>query len=139
MRDVDFRNRFISQCRVTTQEKKCHWPLFVNCVEMMVARRPLVIVQSSLHLDFLEFIRSVVAGLLKNITQSAFSRPSERRIVNNSVDLHNSVNAKLVTLCILQNYAEKNVKNEVLACILWTFLTTTSERVLSFLGKFVVI
>ena len=45
------------------------------------------------RLDFLEFIRSAVGGLLKT-TSSKSSGPNGRRIINTSVGLHHPVNAK---------------------------------------------
>ena len=50
------------------------------------------------RLDFLEFIRSVVGGLLKT-TSCAFSGPNGRIIINASVGLHHPVNAKTQGRC----------------------------------------
>ena len=76
----------VSQYRAIIQAKKWYWPLFVNCIEMLTMGvwRLHVTVQTSPHLDFLDFIRSVVAGLLKNMSSSS-SGPSERRIINKIV------------------------------------------------------
>ena len=57
-----------------------------------------VTVGTSTRLDFLEFIRSVVGGLLK-ITSSDSSGPNGRKIVNPSVGLHHPVNAKTQERC----------------------------------------
>ena len=72
-----------------------YWSLFINCIEMLTvaARRLHVIVETSPRLDFLEFIRSVVGDLLKNIS-SASSGLNRRRIINTSVGLHYPVNAE---------------------------------------------
>ena len=54
---------------------------FELCKMITVAARRLhVAVQISSRLDLLDFIRSVVAGLLNNCRRPAFSRPSGRRI-----------------------------------------------------------
>ena len=67
MGGVDLLDRFISQYRPTIQGKKWYWPLFLNCVQMIIVAtwRLHVAVQISPRLDLLDFIRSVVAGLLK--------------------------------------------------------------------------
>ena len=80
MAGVNLLDRFISQYRPTIQGKKWHWPLFLNCVQMITvaAWRLHVAVQISPHLDLLDFIRSVVAGLLKNGKRPASSGPSDR-------------------------------------------------------------
>ena len=101
MGGVDLLDKFISQYRPTIQAKKWYWPLFVNCIEMLTvaAWRLHVTVQASPRLEFLEFIRSVVAGLLKNATRSSFSGPSGRRIMNKSAGQHHSVNAESQGRC----------------------------------------
>ena len=53
---------------------------------------------TSPRLDFLEFIRSVVGGLLRTTT-SASSGPNGRRIINPSVGLHHPVNAETQGRC----------------------------------------
>ena len=100
MGGVDLLDRFISQYRPTIQAKKWYWPLFVNCIEMLTvaAWRLHVTVGTSPRLDFLEFIRSVVGGLLKTTT-SASSGPNGRRIINPSVGLHHPVNAETQGRC----------------------------------------
>ena len=52
-----------------------------------------VTLQTSPDLDFFDFIRSVVADLLKN-TSSSPSGPSGRRIINKIVGSHDPVNAE---------------------------------------------
>ena len=101
MGGVDLLDRFISQYRPAIQAKKWYWPLFVNRIEMLTvaAWRVHVTVQGSLHLDLLEFIRSVVAGLLQNSTRPAVSGPSGRRIINNSIGQRYPVNAESQGLC----------------------------------------
>ena len=96
MGGVDLRDRFISQYRPSIQAKKWYWPLFLNCIEMLTvaAWRLHVTVQGSPHLDLLDFIRSVVAGLLQNSRRFAVSGPSGRRIINNNIGQHYPVNAK---------------------------------------------
>ena len=91
---------FISQHRPTIQPKKWYWLLFVNCIEMLrvAAWRLYVTVGSSPRIDFLEFIRSVVGGLLKT-TSSASSGPNGRKMINTSVDLHHPVNAEAQARC----------------------------------------
>ena len=59
----------------------------------MAAWRLHVTVGTSPRLDFLEFIQSVVGGLLKTTT-SASSGPNAGRIINPSVGLHHPVNAE---------------------------------------------
>ena len=46
------------------------------------------------HLDFLEFIQSVVGGLLKTIS-CASSGPNGRIIINTSIGLYHHVNVEL--------------------------------------------
>ena len=96
MGGVDLLDRFISQYRPTIQEKKWYWPLFLNWVQMITvtAWRLHVAVQISTRLDLLDFIQSVVAGLLKNSRRPASSGPSDRRIMNNSFGQHHPVNAE---------------------------------------------
>ena len=100
MGGVDLLDRLISQYRPTIQAKKWYWPLFANCIEMltMAAWRLHVIVGTFPRLDFLEFFRSVVGGLLKT-TSSAFSAPHGRRIMNTRVGLHHPVNAETQERC----------------------------------------
>ena len=120
MGGVDLLDRFESQHRSTNQAKKWYWPLFVNCIEMLtvVAWRLHVTEGTSLGLDFLEFIRSVVGGLLKT-TSSASSGPNERRIISTSVGLHHPVNVETQVRCSnCKKHTVKNVKNVVFACIL---------------------
>ena len=95
MGGIDLLDRLISQYRPTIQAKKWYWPLFVNCIEILtvVAWRLYVTVETSLHLDFLEFRWSVVGGLLKT-TSSAFSGLNGRRTINTSAGLHHPVNAE---------------------------------------------
>ena len=95
MGGVDLLDRFISQYRPSIQAKKWYWPLFLNCIEMLTvaAWRLHVTVQGSPHLDLLDFIRSVVAGLLQNSRRPAVSGPSGRRIINNRIGQHYPVNA----------------------------------------------
>ena len=64
----------------------------------MAAWRLHVTEGTSPRLDFLEFIRSVVGGLLKTTT-SASSGPDGKRIINTSVGLHHSVNAETQGRC----------------------------------------
>ena len=72
MGGVDLLDRFTNEYKSTIQAKKWYWPLFVNCIEMLTvaAWRLHVTVQTSPHLDFFDFVRSVVAGLLKNTSSS---------------------------------------------------------------------
>ena len=130
MGGVDLLDRFISQSRPTIQAKEWYWPLFVNCIEMLTvaAWRLHVTVQTSLHLDFLDFIRSVVAALLKN-TYSLSSGPSGKRIMNKIVSLHHPVNAESQGRCVNCKKNTVNVKNVVFACILCTSLITTSDKI----------
>ena len=95
MEGVDLLQRFISQCRPTIQTKKRYWSLFVNCIKMLTVAgwRLHVTVGASPRLDFLEFIQAAVDGLLKT-TSSRSSGPNGRIIINTSVGLHHSVNAK---------------------------------------------
>ena len=92
MGGIDLLDRFISQYRPTIQAKKWHWPLFVNCIEMLTvaALKLHATVGASSRLHFLEFIRSVVRGLLKTTSSTS----SGRRIINTSVGLHHPVNAE---------------------------------------------
>ena len=83
----------------------------------VVARRLHVTVGTSPRLDFLEFIRSVLGGLLKT-TSSVSSGPNGRKIINPSVGLHHPVNAKTQGRCSNCKKHCKNVKNVVFACIL---------------------
>ena len=141
MGGVDQLDRFISQYRPTIQAKKWYWPLFVNCIEMLpvAAWRLHVTVGTFPRLDFLEFIRSVVDGLLKS-TASASSGPSGRRIINFSIGLHHPVNAENQGRCSnCKKNTVKNVKNVVFACILCASWITTSDKIVSFSGIFVVI
>ena len=94
MGGVDLLDRFISQYWPTIQGKKWYWPLFLNCEQMIAvaAWRLHVAVQISPRLDLLDFIRSVVAGLLKSSRRPASSGPSGRRIMNNSFGQHHPVN-----------------------------------------------
>ena len=86
----------------------------------MAAWRLHVTVGTFPRLDFLEFIRSVLDGLLK-ITSSESSGPNGRRIINTSVGLHHPVNAETQERCSnCTKNTEKNVKNVVFACILCT-------------------
>ena len=100
MGGVDLLDRFISQYRPTIQTKKRYWSLFVNCIEMLTvaARRLHVTVGTSPCLDFLEFIRSVVGGLLKT-TSSESLGPDGRIIINPSVGLHHPANANAHGRC----------------------------------------
>ena len=84
----------------------------------MAAWRLLVTVGISARLDFLEFIRSVVDGLLKT-TSSASSGLNERRIINTSVGVYQPANTKFQERCSnCKKCTVKNVKNVVFACIL---------------------
>ena len=77
----------------------------------------------------LDFIRSVVAGLLKN-TSCLSSGPSGRRIMNKVVGSHHPVNAESQGRCVnCKNNIVKNVKNVVFACILCASLITTSDKI----------
>ena len=67
-------------------------------------------VQISPPLDLLDFIRSVVAGLLKNSRRPASSGPSGRRIMNNSFGQHHPVNGESQGRCA------KCKKNTVKKC-----------------------
>ena len=69
MGGIDLLERFISQYRPTIQGKKWYWPLFFNFVQMITVAvwRLHVAVQISPCLGLLDFIRSVVAGLLKTV------------------------------------------------------------------------
>ena len=100
MGGVDLLDSFISQYRLTIQAKKRHWPLFVNCIEMLTvtAWRFHVTVETFSRLDFLKFISLVADGLLKT-TSSASSGPNERRRTNTSVGLPHSVNAETQGRC----------------------------------------
>ena len=113
MGGVDLLDRFISQYQPSIQAKKWYWPLFLNCIEMLtVAAWSLhVTVQGSLHLDLLDFIRSVVAGLLKNSRRPAVSDPSRRRIINNSIGQHYPVNTER------QGHCANSKKNTVKKCL----------------------
>ena len=51
------------------------------------------------RLDLLDFIRSVVAGLLKNSKRPASSGSSGRRIMDNSFGQHHPVNAESQGRC----------------------------------------
>ena len=131
MGGVDLLDRFINQYRPTIQAKKWYWPLFVNCIEMLTvaAWRLHVTVRTSPHKDFLDFIRSVVAGLLKN-TSLLSSGPSGRRIMNKIVGSHHPVNAESQGRCVnCKKNTVKNVKNVVFACILCASLITTSDKI----------
>ena len=83
------------------------------CIEMLIvaAWRLHVTVGTSPHLDFLNFIRLLVGGLLKT-TSSASSGPNGRRIINITVGLHHPVNSETQGRC--SNW--KNIKNMVFAC-----------------------
>ena len=110
MGGVDLLDRFISQYKPTIQAKKWHWPLFVNCVEMLTVAlwRLNVIIGSSLRLHFLELMRTVVGGLLKTGSYAS-SGPNGRIIINTSVGLHHPANAETQGHC--SNCNKKNVKN----------------------------
>ena len=141
MGDVDLLDRFISQYRPTIQAKKWYWPLYVNCMEMLTvaAWRLHVTVGTSPRLDFLEFIRSVVGGLLKTIS-SALSGPNERKIIDTSVCLHHPGNAETQRRCKkLQKNTVKIVKNVVFVCVLCASWITISDKIVSFSGIVVVV
>ena len=128
---ADLLDRFISQYRPTIQAKKWYWPLFINCIEMLTvaAWRLHVTVRTSPHLDFLDFIPSVVADLLKNAS-SSLSGPSGRRIINKIVGSHYPVNAESQGRCVnCKKNTVKYVKNVVFTCILCAFLITTSNKI----------
>ena len=86
------------------------------------------------RLDFVEFIQSVVSGLLKTIS-SASSCPNGRRIINNqcwSAPPSKRKNSR--TLLKLQNkYCKKNVKNVLFACILCASWITICDKLCLFL------
>ena len=91
------------------------------------------------RLDFLEFIRSVVGGLLKT-TISASSGPNGKIIINTSVGLHHPVNAEAQERCFnCKKNTVKNVKNVVFACILCSSWITISDKIVFFSGIFVVV
>ena len=131
MGGVDLLDRFISQYRPTIQTKKRYWSLFVNCIEMLtvVSWRLHVTVGTSPRLDFLEFIRSVVGGLLKTISSES-SGPNGRRIINPNAGLHHPVNAKTQGHC--SNCKKNTVKNVVFACILCASWITISNKTVFF-------
>ena len=117
---VDLLDWFVSQYRPTIHAKKCYWPLFANCVELMIVAswRLHVNVGASPRLDLLDFIRSVVTGLLKN-GSSVTSGPSGRRIINNNVGPHHPVNAETQGRCLqCKKILSKNVVPVMFACIL---------------------
>ena len=141
MGDVDLLDRFISQYRPTVQAKKWYWPLFVNCIEMLtVAAWRLHVTQETFpRLDFLEFIQSVVGGLMNTISFSS-SDPNESRKIITSVGLHHPVNVETQGRCSnCKNNSVKNVKNVVFACILCASWITISNKIVSFSGIFVVV
>ena len=109
--------------------------LFANCIEMLTvaAWRLHVTFETFPRLDFLEFIQSVVGGLLKT-TGSVFSSPNERRIINTSVGLHHPVNAETQG-----RSKKKNVKNVVFACFLCASWSTICDKIVSISGIFVVV
>ena len=129
---VDLLDRFISQYRPTIQAKKWYWPLFVNCIEMLTVaawRLHVSLLCKLRRILALDFIQSVVAGLLKN-TSSLSSGPSGRRIMNKIVGSHHPVNAESQGRCVnCKKNIVKNVKNVVFACILCASLITTSDKI----------
>ena len=119
--------------------KKWFWPLFLNCVQMITAAawRLHAAVQISPLLDFLDFIRSVAAGLLKNSRRPASSDPSGRRIMNNSFGQHHPVNAESQGRCAkCKKNTVKDVKNMVFACILCASLIIRSDDIMNLLIVF---
>ena len=100
MGGVDLLDKFISQYRPTIQAKKWYWQLFVNYIETLTAavRRLHVTLETFPRLNFLEFIQSVVGGLLKT-TNSVSSGPIGRRVISTSVGLHHPVNAETQEHC----------------------------------------
>ena len=101
MGGVDLMDGLINQYRPTIQAKKWYWSLFVNCIEMpkWLHGELHVTVRTSSRLNFLDFIQSVVDGLLKTTT-SASSDSNGRRIINFSVGLHHPVNAETQGRCL---------------------------------------
>ena len=97
---VDLLDRVISQCRPTIQTKKWYSPLFVYCIEMLTvtAWRLHVTEETFQRLDFLEFIRSVVGGLLKTTTSSS-SGSNGKGTINNQCWSTSPVNAKTQGHC----------------------------------------
>ena len=92
---------------------------------------------TSPRLDFLEFIRSILGGLLKT-TSSESSGPNGRQIINPSVDVHHPANAKTQGRCSkYKKSTVKNVKNVVFACILCATWIAISDKIVSFFGIFV--
>ena len=77
MGGVDLPDKFINQYRPTIQGKKWYWKLFLKCVQMITvtAWRLRAMEQISPRLDLLDFIRSVVAGLLKKQLKTCVFRP----------------------------------------------------------------
>ena len=66
-------DRLISQYRPKIQAKKWYWLLFVNCIKMLTVAvwKLHVTLRAFPRLDFLEFIQSVVRGLLKTTSSSS--------------------------------------------------------------------
>ena len=141
MGGVNLLDKIISHYRSTIQAKKWYWPLFVNCIEMLaVAAWRLHVTQgTSPCLDFLEFILSVVGGLLKT-TSSASSGPNRRRIINTSAGVLDPVNAETQGRCsTAKKTLQKNVKNVVFTCILSASWITTIDKIVPFIGISVVV
>ena len=89
--------------------------------------------ETSLRLDFLEFIQSVVGDLLKT-TSSVSSGPNGRIIINTIVGLHYPVNSKTQGRC--KKHCKKSV---AFACILCSSWSTISDKFVSFSRIFVVV
>ena len=97
-----------------------------------------VTVQASSHLNFLQYIRSVAAGLLQNYKVYVLS-PKPKKNVNNGIGPYHPINLEYQGRCTNYKNNVKNIKNAVFAYILCALLTTTSDKIMFANGVFFIV
>ena len=111
MRGVDLLDRFISQS--TMHEKIWYWPLFLNCLQMLLVAswRIYCAVSQQKQLDLLDFTRSVVVGIL-NKPKPCSSGPSGIKFLTNFGSLY-PVPAEKQGRCA---FCKRNSRRKCLGC-----------------------
>ena len=91
------------------------WPLFLNCINMMIVAtwRVYVALKRGLVYDLLAFTREVVTGLLTTGSKRNLPGPSRRRIVDKQKGLHHPTNGESQGRC---KFCMKNTVKKCKEC-----------------------